>query len=146
MYKKVLMKVFLPLLPAMAVLLATTSDSVTVFSVPAGTVETYSFFPAQIVSGLQLCTVLAAILAAVALIFALIFVVSGKRWSIQGVFYTAGVSTLASACPVLVRGDVVVVPHVIFPVLMAAAYVLAHFARKRTEVKTAEPVRLSDRR
>ena len=146
MYQKVLTKVFLPLLPAMAVLLATTGDSVTVFNVPAGTVETYSFFPAQIVSGLQLCTVLAAILAVIAVIFALIFVVSGKSWSVHGVFYTACVSTFASACPVLVRGDVVVVPHVVFPVLMAVVCILAHITRKKSEVKVAEPVRLRDRR
>ena len=142
MYKKVLMKVFLPLLPAMAVLLATTGDSVTVFNVPAGNVETYSFFPEQIVSSLQLCAVAAAVLAAVALIFALIFIFSGKRWSARGVFYTSCVSTFAAACPVLVRGDVVVVPNVIFPILMAVVCILAYLAGKQLEEKVVEPVRL----
>ena len=146
MYKKVLLKVFLPLLPVMALMLATTGDSVTVYNIPAETVETFSFFPVEMVSNLQLCTVLAAVLAVVALIFAVIYDISEKRWSIRTVFYTACAATFASACPVLVRGDIVVVPHVIFPVMMAVVSVLAYFTGKKSEVKVAEPVRLRDRR
>ena len=39
MNKKILTNVFLPLLPGMAVMLATTGDSVKINNIPAGTVE-----------------------------------------------------------------------------------------------------------
>ena len=141
-YKKILMKVFLPLLPATAVALATTENSVTVYNVPAQTVETFSYFPATPVHNLQMCTALAAILAVVALVFTVIFVVSGKRWSNRVVFYTAFASTFAAACPPMVRGDVVVVPNAIFPILMAVVCVLSYLAGKQTEVKIVEPSKL----
>lgn len=142
MYKKILMKVFLPLLPLMAVALATTGNSVTVYNVPAQTVETFSYFPASPVHNLQMCTVLAAILAVAALILAVVFVASGKRWSIRGVFYTAFASTFAAACPPMIRGDVVVVPNPIFPILMAVVCILAYIDGKKTEVKVIESGKL----
>ena len=60
MKKNVLMKVFLVLLPAMAVVLATTRDSVKVFDTSAGTVESYSYFSILPVQNMQMITVLAA--------------------------------------------------------------------------------------
>ena len=146
MYKKILMKVFLPLLPALAVLLAFAQDSVTVYNIPAATANAYSFFPAQLETNLQLCTVLAAVVAVVALVLALIYVATGKRWCVKGVFYTAFISTCAAACVILVQGDVVVVPNAIFSVLMAVQCVLAYFAGKKNEVKAFEPIRLKVRK
>ena len=146
MYKKVLFKVFLPLLPAMAVLLATTENSVTVYNIPAGKAEAYSFFPAEPVTNLQLCTVLAAVVAVAALILALVYVATEKRWCLKGVFYAAFVSTCLAACLVLIQGDLVVVPNAIFSILMAVQCALAYFAGKKSEEKVFEPIRLKGRK
>lgn len=137
MKKKVLMKVFLPLLPAMAVLLATTGDSVKVYDIPAGTVQSYSYFDLLPVANMQMITPLAAILAVAALVMALIYIIAGKRWCVRGVFYTACASTCAAAAPNLLRQDVMVVPNVMLPILMAVLCFLAHAAGKQPEEKPA---------
>lgn len=137
MKKNVLRKVFLVLLPAMAVMLATTQDSVAVYDIPAGTVETYSYFSILPVANLQMITPLAAMLAVVACALAVGYVVTGKQWCIQGVLYAACVSTCAAACPNLIRGDIMVMPNVVFPVLMAVLCFLAHMARKQPDEKPA---------
>lgn len=145
MKKKVLMKVFLALLPAMAVLLATTGDSVKVYDLSAGTVQTCSYFSILPVAELKMVTPLAAMLAVVALVLALVYVIAGKQWCIQGVFYTACASTCVAAIPNVIRGDVMVLPNVMFPVLMAVLCVLSNLARKKPEEKPTG-VRLGDKK
>lgn len=137
MKKKVLMKVFLVLLPAMAVLLATTGDSVKVFDIPAGTVQTYSYFSLLPVSNMQMVTPLAAMLALAALVLALGYVITGKPWCIRGVFYTACASTCIAVFPNLLRQDVMVMPNVLLPILMAVLAVLANLAGKKPGQKPA---------
>lgn len=136
MKKKVLMKLFLVLLPAMAVLLATTGDSVKVYDIPAGTVQNYSYFSLLPVTNLQVVTPLAAILAVAALVLALIYIIAGKQWCVKGVFYTACASACAAAIPNLIRGDVMVIPNVVFPILMAVLAVLSNMVTKKPEEKT----------
>lgn len=135
MNKKVLQKVFLVLLPAMAVMLATTGDSVKVYDIPAGTVENYSYFAVIPVAALQICTPMAAVLAVAAVLLALYHVASGKRWAVKGVFYSAFVSTCAAATPTLIRGDVMVVPNVVFTILMAVLCFLSNVVRRQKEEK-----------
>ena len=77
MKKKTLMKVFLALLPAMAVLLATTKDSVKVFDTTAGTVENYSYFDLLPVENMQMLLPLAALLAVAAFVLAVFHIVRG---------------------------------------------------------------------
>ena len=143
MKKKTLMKVFLALLPAMAVLLATTKDSVKVFDTTAGTVEAYSYFDLMPVQNMQMLTPLAAMLAVAALAMALIYIAAGKRWCAGGIFYTACASTCAAAVPNMLRREVMVMPNVLLPVLMAALAVLAYIVRKTPEEKpTGERLKL----
>ena len=107
MKKNVLIKVFLVLLPAMAVLLATTGDSVKVYDISAGTVENYSYFDLLPVQNLQMITVLAALLAAAALVLALVYVIFRKQQCLKGVFYTA----CASSCAAAIRSASVSLPR-----------------------------------
>jgi len=137
--KKVLMKVFLVLLPAMAVLLATTRDSVKVYDVSAGTVEAYSYFSVLPVQNMSMITVLAAMLAVVALVLALAFVITNKPGCLKGVFYTACASTCAAAAPNLLRQAVMVVPNVMLPILMAVLGFLAYTAGKSKEATPVGP-------
>ena len=139
MKKKVLMKVFLLLLPAMAVLLVTTADSVKVYDVSAGTVANYSYFDLLPVQNLQMIAVLAAMLAVAALVLALIYVITGKQRCRKGVFYTAFASTCAAAAPNMFRQDVMVVPNVMLPILMAILAFLAYAAGKNKEDKPTGP-------
>ena len=137
MNKKVLMKILFPLLPAIAIWLASTDNSVTVLDSVAGTVETYSYFSVLPVEKLQVCTVLAALLAIAALVLALIHVAFGKRWCVRGVFYASCASMFASACPALIRGEAVVVPNVLFPILMGVLCLLAYGAGKTPKEEEA---------
>ena len=137
MKKKTLMKVFLALLPAMAVLLATTKDSVKVFDTTAGTVENYSYFDLLPVENMQMLLPLAALLAVAAFVLAVFHIVRGKKWSASGVMYTACVSTCAAAVSNMLRREVMVMPNVLLPLLMAAAAVLAYIVRKNPEEKPA---------
>ena len=133
MNKKTLTNVFLILLPAMATVLATTGDSVHVYDVPAGTAQSYSYFSLVPVASVQLCTPLAAMLAVTAAVLALGFVFGKKHWCLQAEFYCACASTCLAACPNLVRGDILVIPNVMFPLLMAVLGLLANAARKEKE-------------
>ena len=139
MKKNVLMKVFLVLLPAMAVVLATTRDSVKVFDTSAGTVENYSYFSILPVQNMQMITVLAAMLAVAALVLALIYAATGKQGCLKGVFYSACASTCAAAAPNLLRQDVMVMPNVLLPILMVVLGFLAHTAGKNREDKPTGP-------
>ena len=51
--------------------------------------------------------------------------------------YTACVSTCAAAVPNMLRREVMVMPNVLLPLLMAAAAVLAYIVRKNPEEKPA---------
>jgi len=135
--KKMLMKVFLVLLPAMAVLLATTGDSVKVYDTAAGTVASYSYFDLLPVQNMQMITVLAAVLAAFALVLALFYAITNKLGCLKGVLYTACASTCAAVLPNLLRQEVMVIPNVLLPILMAVLGILAHIAGKQPEEKPA---------
>lgn len=139
MNKKFLTNVFLPLLPGMAVMLATTGDSVKIYNIPAGTVEACSYFTLLPVTNMQMVTPLAAMLAVAALIFALVYVFTGKTWCVRGVLYTAVLSTCAAACPNLMRSEIMVAPNVLFPILMAVLSFLAYRVGKKAESKTVAP-------
>ena len=133
MKKSVLKKFFLIMLPAMAVLLAASVDSVTVLDSARGVVETYSYFDLIPVENLQICGPLAAILAAVSTALAVIFVVTGKNWSAAGLLWTSLISATVATVPVVFRGEILVVPHVGLPILMMIDCVLAYTVLKKPE-------------
>ena len=133
MKKSVLKKFFLIMLPAMAVLLAASVDSVTVLDSARGVVETYSYFDLIPVENLQICGPLAAILAAVCTALAVVFVVTGKNWSAAGLLWTSLISATIATVPVVFRGEILVVPHVGLPILMMIDCVLAYTVLKKPE-------------
>ena len=93
MKKNVLRNVFLILLPAMSVLLAAATDSVTVFDTVTGEVSAYSYFSMVPVANLQMCTPLAAMIAVAATALAVGIVATGKSWCVKGLFWTAFAAT-----------------------------------------------------
>ncbi|MBR6594999.1 MAG: hypothetical protein IKK72_00240 [Oscillospiraceae bacterium] len=135
MKKNVMVKLVLLLLPVMAVVLATTGNSVKVFDITTETVQSYSYFTALPVENMQMLTPLAAMLAVVTLVLAVIYMIAEKRWCVQGIRYTAALSTCAAAAPNLIRRDVLVMPNVLLPILMAVVFVVANIVRKKPEEK-----------
>ena len=140
MKKSVLMKVFLILLPTMAVLLATTGDSVQVVDSQNGTVQVYSYFSAIPVGKLTMCTPLAAILAVVSTILGVIFVAWHKDWSARAIHWVALLSSIAAVAPILLRGEIIVLPNPLFPILMMVQWGLASVINKKPETLTVETV------
>ena len=135
MKKNTMTKLVLLLLPIMAVVLATTGNSVKVYDIAAETVQNYSYFTLLPVEKLQMLTPLAAILTVATLVLAVIYLIAEKRWCLRGIRYTACLATCAAACPNLIRGDVLVMPNVLLPILMAVELLIANAARKAPEEK-----------
>ena len=136
MKKSVLRNVFLILLPAMSVLLAATVDSVTVADTVSGEMNAYSYFSLVPVENLQMCTPLAGILAVASTILAIGIVVAGKRWCVTGLFWTAFASTVFATIPIIVRGEVLVIPNVGVPLMMFIDCIIAYALMKKPEEKT----------
>ncbi len=128
--KHTMLKIFMILLPVMALLLATTGDSVTVFDPAAKTTASYSYFDLIPEATLQFCTPLAAMLSIAAGILGVIFAFNGKLWASQGVLWSAFASATLAVVPVLIRGDVLVVPNALFSILMLLACVPAFLVKK----------------
>ncbi len=140
MKKQVLQKVFLVLLPAMAVVLATTGDSVMVFDKVTGTTSYISYFTPVNVGGLTLLPPLAAILAIVTALLGAIYAATTKAWCARGSIGTSFASAMAATAPILMQGDTVVVPNAILPILMMTNMALAYYIGKKS-VETVKPGR-----
>ena len=135
MKKTVMTKLVLLLLPLAALALAITGNSVKIYDTAAKTVQNYSYFSLLPVENMQMLTPLAAMLAVVTLVLAVIYMIAEKRWCVQGIRYTAALSTCAAAAPNLIRGDILVMPNVLLPILMAVVFVVANLVRKKPEEK-----------
>ena len=138
MKKSVLMKVFLILLPAMAVLLATTGDSVSVVDTLTGTTETYSYFDLIPDLSTQMCMPLAALLAVAATVLAALHVATAKPWCVRGLYWVAFLSATVAVIPILARGEILVIPNVGLPILMLIDCLLAGILKKKPEGKKVE--------
>lgn len=130
MKKKKIMNVFFILLPVMAVALATTADSVTVFDAAAGKTAYYSYFSMVPDHPMQLLPPLAAILS-LAAAGAAAFALAKKEELVAAVKWLSIAAAIAAVMPLLRRtGDVLMVPNAILPLLMMAEYVLAYAKEK----------------
>ncbi len=138
MNKQVMTKVFLVLFPAMAVALATTGDSVMMYDKAAQTTTYASYFAPVNVGGLTLLPPLAAILAIVTTALAAVYAIARKPWCLRGIIATGFVSAMSATAPILMQGDVLVVPHAMLPILMLAACGVAVYAGKKPAAETVK--------
>ena len=137
MKKQILLKSLLILFPVLAVGLATTADSVTVFDTVAGQLEYYSYFDMIPVENLQMLPPLAAMLSLVSGILSAVYLGKKSVGCLTGARYMAFAAVLAASIPVVIRGEVLVIPNVALPVLMLAQFAVTHFAAKLpVEVKS----------
>lgn len=130
MKKQTLMKALLILIPVLAVGLATTVNSVTVFDTVNGTAEYYSYFDLIPVANLQLLTPLAGLLSLISGILAAVFLGKKHVGCLKASGYTAFAAAIAACIPVIIRGDMIVVPNVALPVFMLVQYLVAHSVAK----------------
>ncbi len=138
MKRQDLPKVFLVLLPLMAVVLATTGDSVTVYDTAAGTVAYSSYFTPVEVGGLTMLPVLAGVLAAVCLVLA-ILAATGRGWAYKGILVTAFCAALCATAPIWMQGDILVVPNAMFPLFMMTTVAISAYAGKKPRQKKTGP-------
>ncbi len=142
MKKKIILKSLLVLLPVLAVGLATTVNSVTVFDTVSGTAEYYSYFDLVPVENLQLLPPLAAVLSLVSGILAAIFLGKKKEGFLKASGYAAFAAAAAAALPVALRGEVLVVPNVALPIFMLMQYGVTYFVgREEKEAAKKLPKR-----
>lgn len=135
MKKKVLFKSLLIVLPILAVGLATTTNSVTVFNTLTGETQYYSYFDVLPVTNLQMITPLTALLAALSGILAAVYMATKRHVLLKVVSYASLASAAVAAIPMLVREEFLVLPNVGLPIFMMVEYFVAYFLSKEDPEK-----------
>ena len=130
MKKQIIVKILLILLPVLAVGLATTVDSVTVFDTVTGTTEYYSYFDGIPVGNLQMLLPLAATLSVVSGVLAAIWLGKKKPGFLKASGVIAFAAAAAASIPIAIRGEVLVIPNVGLPIFMLLHFGVARYAEK----------------
>ena len=127
--------VILILMPVLAVGLATTTDSVTVFDSAAGTTEYYSYFDLIPDSNFAIAMPLAAILSLVSGILAAILIVKKNPKMLKGIAGCAFAAATFAVLPILLKGEVVVFPNVGLPIFMMVDWLVAYMMLKNPQLE-----------
>ena len=128
--KKKLVRILLFMLPFMALVLATTNNSVQLVNMETGEKILGSFFVMLNDSFAALCPVLAAACSMFSLIAALIFVFSGKNGFLKASAWLSFAGASVAEIPVVSRGEYLILPHVLFPILLLVHFFLCAFSKK----------------
>ena len=127
------------MLPLMALILATTGDSVYLVNMTTGERTAGSYFTMLGNSPAAVCPVLAATCSIVSFAAAVIWLYVKK----YGVLRISCWASFAGAClavlPLAVRGQLMLLPNVLFPVLLMAHFILCAFSKKLNLEKREEP-------
>ncbi|MBQ8835383.1 MAG: hypothetical protein IJ001_10765 [Oscillospiraceae bacterium] len=140
MKKETLMKILLVLLPILAVGLATTTDSVTVYDPAAGTTEYYSYFELLPVGSFQMITPLAAILSAASGLLAGAYAAAKKEGLLKGIVGVSFCSATLAALPIMLSADVKILPNVGLPIFMVIQLFLAYYMLKKPKTEEARRI------
>jgi hypothetical protein len=145
--KKVLFKSLMIVLPILAVGLATTTNSVTVFNTITGETQYYSYFDVLPVTNLQMITPLTALLAALSGVLAAVYMATKRHVLLKVVSYAALASAAAAAIPMLAREEIIVLPNVGLPIFMMVEYCVAYYLGKENpeKLKKGKNVKLKKR-
>lgn len=130
MKKKALIRSLLILLPVLAVGLATTADSVTVFDTVTKQTQYFSYFDILPVKNLQMVTPVAALLAAASGILAALYLSGKKENVLKAVGYLALASACAAGIPPILREEIMVIPNVALPIFMILQYFVSSYVGK----------------
>lgn len=146
MKKQKIMKLFLILLPILAVGLATTGDSVMVFDPQTGSTDYYSYFTPLEVGSFQMITPLAAVLSLVSGILAAVYMVFKKNGLLKGIVGVSFCSATLAVLPILMPAEVKIMPNVGLPIFMMAQLFLAYILLKEPQVQEEKKAPRLDRR
>ena len=130
MKKTVILKLFLVLFPVLAVALATTSDSVTVFSVATGETQYFSYFDVLPIGDFSMVTPLTAMLSALSGVLAAVYMAKKNPAVLKYVSYAALASAALAAVPMIRREEFLVIPNAALPIFMMLEYGVAYFLQK----------------
>lgn len=137
MNKTILQKLFLILLPVSAVGLATAKDSVTVFDTIAQSTVYGSYFDLIPEAGnSQILPPLAGMLAVACAVLGIAYMVKEKPGLLKGIFWVSLLSACAATLPFALRGEKIVVPNVMEPILMCCQAVLAYVMGRKPKTET----------
>lgn len=128
--KKKIAKILLFMLPFMALLLATTGNSVQMVNMATGEKVLGSYFVMLNDTTAGLCPVLAATCSILSLAAALIFVFSKKTGFLKASAWISFAGACLAVIPVVTRGEYLILPHVLFPILLMAHFLLCAFSKK----------------
>ena len=123
MKKRVFVQSLLILLPVLAVGLATTQNSVTVFDTVSGQTRYFSYFDILPVSNLQMITPLTALCSVASGILAAIYMAKKKPALLKASGYAAIASVCLVAIPTVMRETVMVIPNVGLPIFMVIHFI-----------------------
>ena len=149
MKKKVIIQSLLILFPVLAVGLATTGDSVTVFDTVSKQTQFYSYFDVLPVENLQMIPVMAALLAAASGIAAAVYMAKKKPGALKTVGYLALASACMAGIPPILRGQILVIPNMALPIFMILEYFVSAYVgklQKENRETVKNPNRLPGRR
>ena len=137
--KKIITKILLFILPFMALVLATTRDSVQLIDMVTGDKVTGSFFVMLNDSAVAICPMAAATCSIVSCIAAAIFLIRKNRIVLRVSAWVSFAGACLAVVPVVARGESLLLPHVAFPILLLAHFILCAFSRKLELQKRDEP-------
>ena len=137
--KKKITKILLCMLPLMALILATTGDSVHLVNMTTGEKIAGSYFTMLGDSPVAVCPVLAATCSVVSFVAAVIWLYVKK----YGVLRVSCWASFAGAClavfPMEGRGQFMLLPNVLFPILLMFHFILCAFSKKMNLETKEEP-------
>lgn len=138
MKKETAQKLFLILLPVLAVGLATTQNSVSVLQPPMSIIIYGSYFDLIPEAGnCQILPPLAACLAVANVVLSIYHAVSGKYSVVKGCLWVSLLSACAASLPVVLDETVVVLPNVLLPIFMCIHAGLAYAMTKNLQENKA---------
>ena len=138
MSKKII-RILLFMLPFMALVLATTGNSVELIHMETGEKITGSYFVMLNDSTVAFCPALAATCSIFSLAAALIHTFTNKPAVLRVSAWISFAGACLAVIPVAARGEYLLLPNVLFPILLLTHFVLCAFSRKLGADKREEP-------
>ena len=139
MKKNSLFNWFLALMPMSALCVAATGVSVTVYDIPAQEIRKQSYFATVSGAEYSFLTPLAGLLIIAVAVLALVLVLGKKQGCAVWLKWLSLITACVAVAPILLKGDLLVVPNFVPPLLMMAEYILCLVATKPNAAARREP-------
>ena len=138
------MKIALLLLPLLTVAVASAAASVTVFD--GVNTAYYSWHQVVDQSSFGWCAPVAVVMNYVVFVLAMVYFLKKKDWCLTGIFYIAFAAACVAVLPIVIPGDVKVIPNVMGVIFLMAESLLAKvMMKKQPETPVKNGRRLANR-